>query len=180
VGLGHERGAALVSGRDDPDPRVAQPLEEPEEALARHGERVADAGGAQGVGDEAPDRPGTVGFTPGLGRRRLGGRGLGLGGRVGALCWLGLGLNARLGLACRLGLRRGLARARRLSGDDVSARRLGGDDVRARRFGGLGPFRLGVDRGLVDPPGAAGGDTANVATMPTTTAMATMIMIVRA
>ena len=48
VGLGHERRGALVAGRDDADPDVAERIEQPEERLAGHGERVPDAGRAQG------------------------------------------------------------------------------------------------------------------------------------
>ena len=69
VGLGHERGRALVPGRDDADPGVAERLEDAEEALAGDGERVADAGGAQGLGHEMTGRTGLGRF---LGRRGLG------------------------------------------------------------------------------------------------------------
>ena len=75
VGLGHERGAALVPRRDDPDPGVAERVEQAEERLARNGERVAHAGGPQGVGDEPPDGP-RAGPRLDLRRGRLG---LGLG-----------------------------------------------------------------------------------------------------
>src|SRR4029079_10675058 len=58
VGLGHERGGALVARGDAPDAGGVETLEEAEEALAGHGERVPDADGAQGVRDEPPDGPG--------------------------------------------------------------------------------------------------------------------------
>ena len=64
VGLGHERRRTLVAGGDDADAGVAEGVEEAEERLAGHREGVADAGAAQGVGDEAPDGP-----RPGVGRR---------------------------------------------------------------------------------------------------------------
>ena len=60
VGLGHERGAALVASGDDADAGIAERIEEAEERFAGHGERVADAGAAQGVGDEAADGPWTL------------------------------------------------------------------------------------------------------------------------
>ena len=69
VGLGHERCRALVPGRDDADPDVAERLEDAEEALAGDGERVADAGGAQGLGHEMTGRTGLGRF---LDRRGLG------------------------------------------------------------------------------------------------------------
>ena len=46
---------ALVAGGDDPDPGRVEALEQAEEALAGHGEGVADAGGAKGVRDEPAD-----------------------------------------------------------------------------------------------------------------------------
>ena len=64
VGLRHERGRALVARGDDADPGRLEALEQAEEALAGHRERVADAGGPQGVGDEPADGP-----RAGLGRR---------------------------------------------------------------------------------------------------------------
>ncbi len=85
VRLGHERGTALVAGRHDPDPRVGERVEEAEERLARHGERVPHAGGAQAVGDEPADGPrlgGLHGF--GLGRVGLDGPGARLGARLAA------------------------------------------------------------------------------------------------
>ena len=51
--------AALVAGRDDADPGAFEGVEEPEERLARYGERVADARRAELVGDVAPDGPWT-------------------------------------------------------------------------------------------------------------------------
>ena len=61
VGLGHERRAALVTRRHDPDAGVTEGVEQAEERLAGHGEGVADAGGAQRVGDEPTHGPGTDG-----------------------------------------------------------------------------------------------------------------------
>ena len=61
VGLGHERGAALVAGGDDADAGITERVEEAQERFAGHGERVADAGAAQGVGDEAADGPWALG-----------------------------------------------------------------------------------------------------------------------
>ena len=57
VGLGHERGGALVAGRDDADAGGLEALEQAEEALARDGEGLADAGGAKRVGEEPADGP---------------------------------------------------------------------------------------------------------------------------
>ncbi len=82
VGLGHERRRPLVAGADDPDAGGVEALEQAEEALARHGERVADADGTEGVGDEPADGSGGLGLGVGLGGRlgRLGRRlGFGLG-----------------------------------------------------------------------------------------------------
>ena len=73
VGFGHERRGAFVADRDDADAGGLESFQETEEALARHGEGVANPGGAKGIGDESPDGP-----RAGLGRlgRRLVGRGL--------------------------------------------------------------------------------------------------------
>ena len=71
VRLGHERGAALVAGGDDPDPGVAERIEQPEERLAGDRERVADAGRAQGVGDEPADRPRSAAARSARARRRV-------------------------------------------------------------------------------------------------------------
>ena len=56
MGLGHERGATLVARSDHPDAGLTERVEQAKEQFAGHGEGVADAGAAQGVGDEAPDR----------------------------------------------------------------------------------------------------------------------------
>ena len=57
VRVGHERGAALVAGRDDTDAGRAEGVEEAEEALARDGEGHPHAGRVEGVGEEATGRP---------------------------------------------------------------------------------------------------------------------------
>ena len=108
---------------DDPDPGVAERVEEAEERLARDGEGVADAGGAQGVGDGAPDGARRGGLGDGFDRGGLGGArglvagaspsaiGLGLGGLVGRRGGLG---SAAVGLRRRpatLGLGGGSAGA---------------------------------------------------------------------
>ena len=69
VRLGHERGGALVPCRDDVDANGLEALEEAKEALAGHGERPADAGSADRVGEHATDghRLGRRGST--FGRR---------------------------------------------------------------------------------------------------------------
>ena len=59
VGLGHEGGRTLVARGDDPDPRALERVEQAEEGFARDREGIADAGRAQGVGDESADRPWT-------------------------------------------------------------------------------------------------------------------------
>ena len=124
VGLGHERGGALVARGDDPDAGGVEALEQAEEALAGHGEGVADADGAEGVGDEPTDGPG---------RRRQRLRS-GLGGR-------GLARLARLGVGRRLGR---LRRAR-LGGGSIGARpRL--RRLARLRLGGVRP-RSGVGSG---------------------------------
>ena len=74
VGLGHERGGALVAGGDDPDAGGVEALEQAEEALAGHGEGVADADGAEGVRDEPADGPGRR--RQGSGAGSAGGRAL--------------------------------------------------------------------------------------------------------
>ena len=120
VGLGHERGGALVAGRDDPDPGALEGIEEAEERLARDGERVPDAGGAEGVGDEPAD-----GARARL-RRLARARPL-------AVPWLASRRRLRFGLGGRAASVDGLAaRARRQS-----------------RRRGSGPRRLGVDRRCV-------------------------------
>ena len=74
VGLGHERGGALVARGDDPDAGGVEALEQAEEALARDGECLPDADGAKRVRDEPTDGPRRC-------RQRLR-SGLGGGGRV--------------------------------------------------------------------------------------------------
>ena len=99
VGLGHERRTALVAGGHDPDPRVGERVEQPEERLAGHGERVPDAGGAQGVRDEPADGPGLGRLRPRVRPARAAASGsaaLGLGRRSGSAA-SGSG-SARLGL----------------------------------------------------------------------------------
>ena len=54
-GVGHERRAALVTSRHDPDARRRQGLEQPEEALARDGERPTDPARVELLGDEPAD-----------------------------------------------------------------------------------------------------------------------------
>ena len=56
VGLGRERGAALVARGHDPDPGRLERVQDRQEALARHGERDPDAGRAQRGGDQLRDR----------------------------------------------------------------------------------------------------------------------------
>ena len=92
-------------------PAALQPVEQAQEALAGHGERVADAGRAQGVGEMRPTvtaagrRPARVRRSPPRARVRRFGRGfgfrrgLGLGSRFGA---------AGSGSAAGSGFRRGL------------------------------------------------------------------------
>jgi hypothetical protein len=104
VSLGHERRAALMTGGDDPDPGVAQAVEQAEERLAGHREGVADPSRAQGIGHEPAHGP-----RPGVFGLEGGGR-IGLGrpdGLVGRLDRLGGRLD--LGLR-RLGRRHALAR----------------------------------------------------------------------
>ena len=122
VGLGHERGRALVARGDDPDAGVAERVEQPEERLAGDGEGVADPGRAQGVGDQPADGPRCVriGCLRGrgvvvLGRGRV--SGLALGGRRfgGRARRLGVRLRCRRRVGDRLRLRR-RPRVRRLSG----------------------------------------------------------------
>ena len=69
VGLGHERGGALVASRDDADARLVEPLEQAEEALAGHGEGVPDADRSEGVRDEAADGPSRGGVAGAAVRR---------------------------------------------------------------------------------------------------------------
>ena len=59
--LGHERGPALVAGRDDPDAGLRQGVEQAEEALAGHGEGDRHAGRVERIGDEPTDGPGLDG-----------------------------------------------------------------------------------------------------------------------
>ena len=61
VGLGHERRSALVARGDHPDPDLVQGLEQTEEGLARHGERVANAGHPERVRHEPATVRGPVG-----------------------------------------------------------------------------------------------------------------------
>ena len=86
VGLGHERGGALVAGGDDPDPGALEGVEQAEERLARDGEGVADAGRAEASAMKRPTVRGpsaTAGSRSGSARRaRLG---VGLGRRSSAL-----------------------------------------------------------------------------------------------
>ena len=120
VGIGHERGAVLMAGCDDPDAGVLDALEQAQEALARHGERKADTRRAERIGDEAAHRPRpgrrrglSGGFQLGVGtllRRR------GLGGRLG----LRLGFRARLADAGSAGLHLGVRT--RLHGAGSAAR----------------------------------------------------------
>ena len=115
VRLRHERRSALVACRDDANARSVEALEETEEALAGHGERIADRRGAQRISDEPPDRP-----RAGRDRRRLGrfGRATDLfGARVGSV------VSRRRG--CRLLRRRGGGRLRRRR-RDLRVRRSGG------------------------------------------------------
>ncbi len=56
VGFGHERGGAFVTGRDHPDARTFEGIEQPQERLARDGERIADTGAAERFGDEPAHR----------------------------------------------------------------------------------------------------------------------------
>ena len=63
--------AAFVARRDDPDPGALERVEQPEERLARDGERVADAGRAQRVGDEPADGPRAGRRRPARARRRV-------------------------------------------------------------------------------------------------------------
>ena len=56
MGLGHEGRGALVAGRHDPDPDIAERIEQAEERFAGHGERVPDAGSTQGGRDVSTDR----------------------------------------------------------------------------------------------------------------------------
>ena len=121
VGLGHERRRSLVAGADDPDAGRVEALEQAEEALAGHGERVADADGAEGVGDEPADGSGGLGF--GLPARARGRRalarararrpalGFGLGRRARAS---GLGGGSASGSGSRLRLRLGVGLRDRL------------------------------------------------------------------
>ena len=83
VGLGHERRGALVAGADDPDAGGVEALEQAEEAFARHGERVADADGAEGVGDVPADAAGGFGLGRAAGSGSAAGSGVGLGGGLG-------------------------------------------------------------------------------------------------
>ena len=54
--FGHECGCSLVPRGDDADPGGLEGVEEPEERLTGDRERVANARGPEGVGDEAADR----------------------------------------------------------------------------------------------------------------------------
>ena len=56
MGLGHERGRALVTGRDDADAGGFERIEQTEEGLTGHREGIADTGRAQRIGDEPTDR----------------------------------------------------------------------------------------------------------------------------
>ena len=97
VGLGHERGARPRGASRRRGCRAApRPSRRPRK-LAGHGERVPDAGGAEGVGDEPADGP-----RPAPAARRLGGRlvdsaRLGVGGSSAAI-----GVSARGGASTRL------------------------------------------------------------------------------
>ncbi len=202
VRLGHERGGTLVARGDDPDPGGLEPFEQAEEALARDGEGIPDAGGAQGVGDEPTDgsRPGGLvrcrRFDRWLvsGRRgrlgRLGGRRLiDDRGRNGihdlAVGRLGDGLI----LTCRRRFvdRHVLGGRRRLLGHDRLRRRpfdrrIPGDDLVSdglrRRPVDAVPFVARVCRqirSLVDHQRTAG-LPAMATTMPSATTTATMII----
>ena len=129
VGLGHERGAALVARGDDADAGVAEALEQAEEALAGHREGVADAG------------------ARGARRRRAGRRSVGAG-RLG-LRVPSSGASARRRSA-------GSARRRRRSGGSrlASSATLGSAPRhRSRRIGLVGHRRRGSAR-----PASAGSD----------------------
>ena len=164
VGLGHECCAALVSRGDDPDPGVAERIQDAKEGLARNGEGVPDARGSQRVGDEPPDgsrtRRDRFGFRLPRARVREVGRlgdvvdldgarwfdvSVGTGNRVRGRGTLGLGgrlrLDARLG--SDLGLRDSLGRDLQF-GSPVSAL-------------GLGRLALSPDVG-VDPRAVLGTD----------------------
>ncbi len=56
-GRGHERRAALVARRDNPDPGSHQAVQERKKALSRHGVRDADPGRGKCIGDQPAGRP---------------------------------------------------------------------------------------------------------------------------
>ena len=71
VRLRHEGRRTLVTGGHDPDPGSIEAIKQPEKAFAGNREGVADADGAEGVGDvptDGPDRFGD-GFAWGRGLR---------------------------------------------------------------------------------------------------------------
>ncbi len=72
VGLGHERGATFVPRRHDPDAGSAELVQDAQERLTRDRERVADAGAAQRLCDEASDgrRCGRCRWFGGVGQHR--------------------------------------------------------------------------------------------------------------
>ena len=112
VGLGSHGGGALVAGRDDADPRGVERVKHRQEALAGHGERQADARGAERGGDE-------------LGHGcRGGGRRLGL--LLGLLAIVGGGWSG--GQGCRIGRRATASPGRRTT-------------VRRPALGAAGPGR---------------------------------------
>ena len=65
--LRHERRRPLVTDGHDPDPGSIETVQQPEKAFAGNGEGVADADGAEGVGNVPTDGPDR--FGDGLGRR---------------------------------------------------------------------------------------------------------------
>ena len=71
MGLGHESGTAFVPRRHDADAGVPERIEEAEEGLARHRERVPHPRRTQGVRDESPDGSWSGGLDR-LGRHLLG------------------------------------------------------------------------------------------------------------
>ena len=57
-GLGHERGRSLVPRRDHPDAVSGQPIDQTQDALARHGEGDLHAGTSQTLRQSRSDRSG--------------------------------------------------------------------------------------------------------------------------
>ncbi len=83
VRLGHEGRRTFVARGDDPDPGALEGVEQPQERLTRHGERIAHARRAQGVGDEPTDGARTDRDDRLDLRLRLGVRAVGVGGSLG-------------------------------------------------------------------------------------------------